>query len=126
MSEGTEVKAQDSTEDMKTPEGAFVDSLKRSNKQIKASRAEAIGEAAYIESKRSVEDLQLSVRHMVRELDNMLDMSPDSALNLNPAKDFEAKSFFKDRKDIMKRLRVARIELSLVKEDHKKLFGEDL
>ena len=77
MTEETGVKPEEN-KDLKTPEGAFVESLKRTNKQIKAGRAEAIGESAYIESKRGVEDLQITVRQTIRELDNMLDMSPDS------------------------------------------------
>ena len=59
--------------------GAFVASLKRNNKQIREDRATSIAEAAELRYKRTVEDLEMSLRRMKRDQDNMLDLSPSDA-----------------------------------------------
>lgn len=108
------------------PEGAFVDSLKRTNKSIKAARAEAIGEEAYMVSKRQVEDISIVVKQIKRDLENMLDMSPENSMSLMPGKDFDSKAFFAERLSLTRKLRKANDDLSDMKADHKLLFSEEL
>lgn len=71
--------------------GAFVASLKRNNKQIRDDRATAIAEDTEVLYKRKVEDLELSIRKMQREQENMLDLSPTNAQSLVLASDFNSK-----------------------------------
>ncbi len=108
------------------PEGAFVESLKRSNKSIKAARAEAIGEEAYMVSKRQVEDISIVIKQIKRDLENMLDMSPENAMSLIPGKDFDSKAFFAERLSLTRKLRKANDDFRDMKSDHKLLFGEEL
>lgn len=68
-------------EKVKKPEGAFVASLKRNNKQIKDDRAESIAEDAQMRYRRTVEDLDMAIKRMKRTRDNMLDLSPGSRTN---------------------------------------------
>jgi Adenylosuccinate synthetase len=54
-------------------QGAFLSSLKRNNKQIRDDRAIAIGESAQLIYKRAVEDLEVGIKQMKRDQENMLD-----------------------------------------------------
>ena len=74
-------------------DGAFIASLKRNNKQIREDRAAAIGEDTQLLYKRKIEDLQVTIRRMERELENMLDLSPTNATSLVLASDFDSASY---------------------------------
>ena len=49
-------------------QGAFIASLKRNNKQIRDDRATSIGEDTQLLYKRLIEDLEVSIKRMEREL----------------------------------------------------------
>ena len=78
--------------------GAFISSLKRNNKQIRDDRATSIAEDTQLVYKREIEDLELSIKKMKREQDNMLDLSPTNAQSLILASDFDSTTYTK--KDI--------------------------
>lgn len=54
--------------------GAFGASLKKNNKQIREDRAAAITDDTQLVYRREIEDLQLSIKKMKREQENMLDL----------------------------------------------------
>ena len=56
--------------------GAFIESLRRTNTKIRADRAQSISEDADLVYKRLVEDMEMKIRKMEREQENMLDLSP--------------------------------------------------
>lgn len=73
--------------------GAFADSLKRNNRKIRDDRAQAITEDTELLYKRTIEDLELSLKKMNRDRDNMLDLSPTDANSLTLASDFKCGVF---------------------------------
>lgn len=103
--------------------GAFIDSLKRNNKQIREDRAEAIGEDAQLVFRRKVEDLELNIKKMRRERENMLDMSPTHAQSLVLASDFNAEEYVQKDIDLGVKIRNAEITLEIAKERYIYLFG---
>jgi len=102
--------------------GAFVDSLKRNNKQIRDDRAASIAEDAEMTYKRTVEDLEISYKKLTRDRDNLLDMSPTNATSLIVASDFDATSFVKKDMEIGLRLREIEITLEIARKRYTDLF----
>jgi hypothetical protein len=105
-------------------EGAFLSSLKRNNKQIRDDRAQAIGESAQLVFKRKVEDLEMSIKQMKRDQENMLDMSPTNAQSLVLASDFDATTYAQKDIDLGVKIRTAEITLEIAKKRYEYLFGE--
>lgn len=103
--------------------GAFIDSLKRNNKQIREDRAEAIAEDAEIVYKRAVEDLDLSIKKMKREQENMLDLSPTNAQSLVLASDFDSGVYVDKDIDLGVKIRNAEIKLEIATKRYEYLFG---
>lgn len=91
--------------------GAFIDSLKRNNKQIRDDRALAITEDAELLFKREIEDLQTELKRTKRDRDAMLDMGGTNVTNIISVSDFKAKEFVK--KDIELGLRIRELEITL-------------
>lgn len=104
-------------------EGAFLQSLKRNNVKIKADRAEAIGEIAELKYKRMIEDLEVSVKQMKRDQENMLDMSPINAMDLMVASDFNADEYVSKDIKLGVDIRNAEIKLDIAKARYAYLFG---
>ena len=104
-------------------QGAFLDSLKRNNKQIRDDRAEAIGEDAQLVYKREVEDLELSIKQMRREQENMLDLSPSHAQSLVLASDFDSKEYVAKDLELGVKIRNAEIKLEIAQKRYEYLFG---
>lgn len=113
-----------STEEVKTEEtaGAFMSSLVRNNKQIRTDRAIAIAESAEMIYKREVEDIQMRIKQMKRERDNMLDMSPTNAQSLVLATDFDAKAFTSKDIELGIQIRNLEIKLEIAQRRYKELF----
>lgn len=111
--------------DVKTREGAFISSLKRNNKQIREDRARTILEDTELIYKRRIEDLELQIRKLKRERNNMLDLSPTNAQSLVLASDFNNKDYVE--KDIALGLKVrnTEIELEIAKKRYKYLFVDE-
>lgn len=105
--------------------GTFISSLKRNNKQIRDDRATAIAEEAELIYKRQVEDIEVVLKSLKRERDNMLDMSPDNALSLKPAKDFDARDFVQRDIDLGVKIRNTEIQLEIAQRQYKVLFVGD-
>lgn len=103
--------------------GAFIDSLKRNNKQIRDDRATAIAEDTQLVYKREIEDLEISIRKMKREQENMLDLSPTDARSLVLASDFDSKDYVGRDLDLGVKIRNAEIKLEIAKNRYAYLFG---
>lgn len=103
-------------------EGAFIESLKRSNKAIKDDRAEAIAEDAQMRYRRTVEDLDMKIKRMKRTRENMLDLSPDNALSLMVASNFDSEKFVEEDVKLGIDIRNAEIKLEIAQKQYKRLF----
>ena len=103
--------------------GVFVESLLRNNKQIRKDRGQAIAETAEMLYKRAVEDIQVEIRQVTRDRENMLDLSPENATSLKLASDFDAAGFVAKDIDMGVRLRLLEIKYDLAKKQYNRLFG---
>jgi hypothetical protein len=110
-------------EELKEVNGAFISSLKRNNKQIREDRATAISEDTDLAYKRSVEDLELSIKKMKREQENMLDLSPTNAQSLVLASDFDCPTYVSKDIELGVKIRNAEIKLEIAKKRYSYLFG---
>lgn len=106
--------------------GAFIESLKRNNKQIRTDRAAAIAEDTELLFKRRIEDLQVSIRRMERERENMLDLSPTNATSLVLASDFDSSAFVEKDVELGLKIRNERIKLEIAVKRYNHLFGGNL
>jgi len=102
--------------------GAFIESLKRNNKQIRDDRAQTIFEDAQMVYKREVEDIDMRIKRLKRERENMLDLSPTTAMSLVLATDFDAKSFIDKEIEIGIAIRNEEIKLDIATERYNYLF----
>ena len=103
--------------------GAFLESLERNNTKIKHDRAVAIGESAELIYKRKVEDLEVNIKQMKRDQENMLDLSPTNSMSLIVASDFKADEYVKKDLALGIDIRNAEIELDIAKNRYNYLFG---
>lgn len=110
-------------EDQKPQNGAFLESLKRNNKQIREDRATEISEDAEMTYKRKIEDMERNINRMERDRRNMLDMSPDNAQSLKLATDFNAQEFTDKDIELGKKIRNEKIALNIAKKGYNHLFG---
>lgn len=102
----------------------FMDYLVRNNKQIRIDRAEVIAEDTQIIFKRTIEDIELRIKKLNRERENMLDLSPDHALSLKLAEDFSAVEFVDEDLKLGVEIRNEEIRLEIAKKRYNHLFGE--
>jgi len=103
--------------------GAFVSSLKRNNKQIKEDRTTAIAEDTQLIYKRKIEDLQLNIKKMKREQENMLDLSPTDKLSLILASDFDSAAYTDKDVELGVKIRNLEITLEIATKRYNYLFG---
>src|ERR1700677_1118727 len=94
-----------------TVSGAFAASLKRNNAKIREDRANSISDDTQLMYKRSIEDLQVTVKRLRREQENLLDLSPTSADSLVLASDFDSKNYVV--KDIDLGVKIRNLEIKL-------------
>jgi hypothetical protein len=104
--------------------GAFIDSLKRNNGKIREDRAIAIGESAQMRYKRKIEDLEMELKQLKRDRDNMMDLSPASADSLVLASDFDAQNFVDKDVQIGITIRNLEIQLEIARERYNTLFNQ--
>lgn len=104
-------------------QGAFYGSLKRNNKQIRDDRATAIAEDTQLIYKRAIEDLELQIKKMKREQENMLDLSPTDARSLVLASDFNCAEYVAKDTELGVKIRNADIKLEIAKSRYDYLFG---
>lgn len=106
--------------------GVFYDTLVRNNKQIRQDRAVTILEDAQMSFKRTIEDARMRLKKLARERDNMLDLSPDSALSLKLASDFNSAEWVATEQKLGVQIRELTITLKEILEPrYKELFGEE-
>lgn len=117
------VSMEDNTKNNTLTSGAFLESLKRNNKQIRDDRAMEISEDAEMTYKRKIEDMERGIVKMERDRRNMLDLSPENAQSLKLASDFNADEFVSKDLDLAKRIRNEKIALNLAKKSYNHLFG---
>jgi len=110
-------------EEKKLTQGAFISSLKRNNKQIRDDRATAIAEDTQLIYKRQIEDLDLSIKKMKREQENMLDLSPTNAQSLILASDFDSNEYVDKDVSLGVKIRNSEIKLEIAKKRYEYLFG---
>ncbi len=103
--------------------GAFVASLKRNNKEIRADRAEAITEDAQLRFKRKVEDLDVDIKRMKRDRENMLDLSPENAMSLMLATGFDSAAFVEKDVELGVKIRNEEIKFEIASKRYEILFG---
>ncbi len=104
-------------------EGAFFNSLKRNNRQIRDDRATAIAEDTQLVYKRKIEDLELSIKKMKREQENMLDLSPTTTQSLILASDFNSAEYVEKDIDLGIKIRNTEITLEIARKRYHYLFG---
>jgi hypothetical protein len=104
--------------------GAFLTSLKRNNRQIRDDRAVAIGEDAEMIYRRAMEDLELDLKKVRRERENMLDLSPTNAMSLVLASDFDAAAYTQKDLELGVRVHNLKIKLAIAKARYAYLFEE--
>lgn len=105
------------------PQGAFFDSLTRNNRKIRRDRAIAIAEDAELIYGRQVQDLEVKLKRMKRERENMLDLSPTNAQSLVLATDFDAEEYVKKDIALGVDIRQTEIKLEIAQTQYKHLFG---
>ena len=111
------------TETIEQARGAFIVSLKRNNKQIRDDRAAAIGEDTELLYKRQMEDLDVSLKRMRREQENMLDLSPHDTHSLILASDFDSADYVAKDIALGVKIRNEEIKLEIAKTRFQYLFG---
>jgi hypothetical protein len=104
-------------------QGAFFSSLIRNNKQIRNDRATAISEDTELIYKRKIEDLELLIKKMKREQENMLDLSPTDAQSLVLASDFDSDAYVSKDIEIGVKIRNSEIKLEIARTRYQYLFG---
>lgn len=107
---------------MEEVKGKFVASLVRNNSKIKKDRAESISEDAQVVFKRTVEDLEIEIKKKRRDRENMLDMSPENALSLMVASDFNAQAFVSKDLELGVAIRNLEIKLEIASKRYDELF----
>ena len=107
-------------------EGAFISSLKRGNKQIREDRAIAIGDDAELIYKRKIEDIRVRIKKMKSEQENMLDMSPDSAISLKLASSFDAQEYADTDVELGRKIKDEEITLEIAEKRYEYLFGKKI
>ncbi len=110
---------------MEEIKGAFVESLKRNNKQIKSDRAEAIVEDTEVQYRRKLEDITMLIRSKSREREGMLDLSPSTAASLMPVNDFDIAGYVETDVALSTEIRNLNIKLEVVQARYDFLFGKE-
>ncbi|MCI5121590.1 MAG: hypothetical protein D3908_10450 [Candidatus Electrothrix sp. AUS4] len=103
--------------------GAFVQSLKRNNREIRDDRAAAIAEDTELVYKRKIEDLEISIKKMQREQEYMLDLSPTTTQSLILASDFNCEEYVGKDIDLGIKIRNAEITLEIARQRYQYMFG---
>lgn len=111
------------SEILENGKGAFISSLKRNNKQIRNDRATAIAEDTQLLYRRQMEDLEVSLKRMRREQENMLDLSPTTAMSLVLASDFDSAEYVAKDVALGVKIRNEDIKMEIAKTRYEYLFG---
>ena len=107
----------------KEMDGAFIASLKRNNQKIRDDRAMAIADDTQLMYKRQIEDLQVTIKRLRRDQENMLDLSPTTADSLVLASDFDSKVYVEKDVKLGVKIRNLEIKLEIATRRYTYLFG---
>ncbi len=102
--------------------GAFMESLIRTNREIRTDRAQAIAEDAQLLFKRKVEDLGTLIRRKKMDRANLLDLSPTNAQSLKLASDFHGEDFVNDYVRLGIEIRELEIQYEIASKSYDELF----
>ena len=97
--------------------------LTLSNTKIRDSRAQGVTVALHRRYKRLIEDKEYKLDNITRELDDMLDLHPETAIGLTPGKDFDDEAFVRERSRMLVQQRMLEVELQVIKLDFRLLFS---
>lgn len=104
--------------------GAFVQSLIRSNKDIKKDRALMIVESTEMFYKREIENRALKIKNMKRERETLIDaLSPGDKMTLKISPDYNPQGFVDKDHAIGVDIRNEEIELGLAQDRYNHLFN---
>jgi len=103
--------------------GAFLSTLIRSNSKIKRDRAVAIAEDLQMTYKRQVEDITIQIKRLKRDQESQLDLSPETALGLVPAKNFDPLAWADKDLELGVQIRNEEIRLEIAQKRYDYLFG---
>lgn len=104
-------------------EGFLMASLRRSNKQIRQERGDAIYEDLQIVYKRKVEDLEVEVKRSIRKQENSFDFSPTNSQSLVMAKELESVDIYDEDIKTSLEIRNLKVKLNEAKKRYNYLFG---
>lgn len=102
--------------------GLFAATLKRNYKQIRDDRAAQIIDVTALKFKRKIEDYEMSIRDMTREMEGLIDLSPTTTQTLVVASDFDADKFIEKSIELGVKIRNERIKLEIATDQFHKLF----
>lgn len=105
--------------------GRFFASLNRNNASIKADRAADLTEGARLQYKRKVEDLEQQINVLRRGREAALDLSPDTAISLKHASNFDPVKFLENDMAKSIEIRNLSIELQIAKSRYDLLFENE-
>lgn len=125
MSDSKEIEIKKGGEVVSSPNdvAVFMDYLIRNNRQIREDRAAVIAEDTEITFRRTIEDIELRIKKLNRERDNMLDLAPDHAMSLKLAENFNAAEFVEKDLRLGIAIRNEEIKLEIAKTRYNFLFG---
>ena len=112
------------TEQLEEATGAFIDSLKRNNKQIRNDRAGTIVDDAELAYKHKVDDIRVAIMKLSSERDNMMDLSPDNAQSLILADNFNSEEFVEKDIELGVKIESLNITFEIATERYNYLFGK--
>lgn len=104
--------------------GAFRTALLRNNAQIRTDRAESLAGDARTLYRRQLEDLELELRRLRRDQEDLLDLSPTDADSLVLAADFDAERYASKDLALSVQIRTTEIKHALALARYRYLFGE--
>lgn len=122
----TAVSPIDVETELKSMKGAFVTSLTRGNKDIKADRALSIAQKAKRAYRRKIEDIMDDIKEMKLKRRAALDLSPNDRNSLVLANNFDADDFVKSNLDLGKSIENQEIVLRIATTEYEYLFGEKI
>lgn len=101
----------------------FISNLTASNKEIKEQRAKFIAEDAQEAFNVLITSKQKEIRDLEKELMNLEDLSPTTAMSLMPTSDnFKAEEWVKKLTDTKIQLKISKEELQIIKETYSEYF----
>ena len=104
--------------------GFLLQSLSRTNADIRKDRGDAIFEDLEIAFKRDVEDAHRKIKQIERQRKDMYDFSPNSTTSLVLAKNVQADEILQKDKVFTLEMRDAKIDFDLAQERYTFLFGK--